>query len=146
MLLDRNGAIADSWTRADGAAIGNLAQVLVTWDMLPEPRRAAIAGSRPAVMPQFAALLRETGHAEALARLTLPALLPTGSRTAASTRRSGALMRGLAPDAWHETMTGLGHMGPLTHAERVNTRIAAFLHGLHRTVPGVQDRHFAFAA
>ncbi|MDP3321058.1 MAG: DUF934 domain-containing protein [Bosea sp. (in: a-proteobacteria)] len=46
MLLDRNGAIADGWTRADGAAIGNLAQVLVPWDMLPEALAAQAPNQR----------------------------------------------------------------------------------------------------
>lgn len=37
MLLDRNGSAApDAWTRSEGAAIGNTAQVLVPWEALPE--------------------------------------------------------------------------------------------------------------
>jgi uncharacterized protein (DUF934 family) len=36
MLLDRKGAITDGWTRAEGAAIGDLAQALVGFDALPD--------------------------------------------------------------------------------------------------------------
>lgn len=36
LLIDRAGAAAETWTRADGAAIGNLAHALVGWDFLPE--------------------------------------------------------------------------------------------------------------
>jgi len=36
LLIDREGAAAEPWTRADGAAIGNLSHALVGWNALPE--------------------------------------------------------------------------------------------------------------
>jgi uncharacterized protein (DUF934 family) len=36
LLLDRKGAVADGWTRTEGAAIGNLSQALVGFDALPD--------------------------------------------------------------------------------------------------------------
>jgi pimeloyl-ACP methyl ester carboxylesterase len=38
------------------------------------------------------------------------------------------LLRVALPDAQHETLPGLGHMGPLTHAGVVNARVLQFLH------------------
>lgn len=36
LLLDRDGAATDGWTRTEGAAIGNLSRALVSFDALPE--------------------------------------------------------------------------------------------------------------
>lgn len=44
--------------------------------------------------------------------------------------QSGALLRQAFPLAQHAMLDGLGHMGPITHPDAVNARIAAFLKAL----------------
>lgn len=50
MLLDRKGAVTDRWTRADGAAIGNLSQALVGFDALPDALAQRDAGQELGVL------------------------------------------------------------------------------------------------
>jgi pimeloyl-ACP methyl ester carboxylesterase len=59
--------------------------------------------------------------------LRAPALCLTGARTRACTRRVGELLQRMLPAARHETLAEMGHMGPLTHAEPVARRLAAFV-------------------
>ena len=51
----------------------------------------------------------------------------TGSCTVASTRRIGEILRATLPHAEHQMLVGMGHMGPITHADEVNRRLASFL-------------------
>jgi pimeloyl-ACP methyl ester carboxylesterase len=54
-------------------------------------------------------------------------LMMSGADTVASTRRIAALLRQGLPRARHDVLPGMGHMGPVTHAELVNDRVVAFL-------------------
>jgi pimeloyl-ACP methyl ester carboxylesterase len=100
---------------------------LGSWAQLAPPRRAAMARHMPGVVRHFAALFGERWLSAALAGLSLPALVLTGAGTVASTRRIGERLRGLMPRAVHEVLPGTGHMGPLTHPQIVNERLATFL-------------------
>jgi pimeloyl-ACP methyl ester carboxylesterase len=104
-----------------------------TWQATPEPARAAIVLRMPVVLQHFGALFNERTQVAAVGRLAelakagLPVLVLTGGATVATARRIGRRLRELLPTARHETLPGLGHMAPLTHADVVNARIAAFL-------------------
>jgi len=50
LLLDRSGAIADAWTRTEGAAIGNVLQALVSFEALPEALAQLIPGQQVGVL------------------------------------------------------------------------------------------------
>lgn len=50
LLLDRKGAVADGWTRSEGAAIGNVPQALVGFDALPEALAQLDAGQELGVL------------------------------------------------------------------------------------------------
>lgn len=99
-----------------------------SWESLPDGRRNAIARCMPAVLQHFDALFREPLRRAQLARLGIPMLFMTGSHTLAATRQLAVLLRLALPDAHHEVLRGMGHMGPITHAATVNRRIAEFLH------------------
>jgi pimeloyl-ACP methyl ester carboxylesterase len=98
-----------------------------SWQRLPESRKNAIATRMRSVMRHFDVLFRDPLPPARLARLTMPAMILTGERTIATTRRLGQLLRRVMPFARHETMAGMDHMGPITHAAEVNQRIVRFL-------------------
>ncbi len=98
-----------------------------TWDAMPPARRQAVASRMPAVMLHFDALFFDSMRLSHLATLTMPGLVLTGARTIPATRRIGELLRHALPCSRHNTLPDAGHLGPITHAPAVNTRIARFL-------------------
>jgi pimeloyl-ACP methyl ester carboxylesterase len=97
------------------------------WRYLPPARQAAIAGRMPEVLGNFDTLFDKPFDAPALARLHKPMLFLAGAQTVPATWRLSLLLRDAYPAATHEAMPELGHMGPITHAARVNARIERFL-------------------
>lgn len=97
------------------------------WDALPATRRQAVATRMPAVDAHFHALFYDTLDRAQISRLRMPMLFLTGARTGAVTRRIGELLRFALPYAHHEMLSGMGHLGPVTHAPIVDARIASFL-------------------
>jgi len=98
-----------------------------TWDAMPLSRRQTVIARMPSIVPHFTALFSDMLRRSELAGLSMPVLCLTGARTKASTRRIGELLRVAMPQAMHEMLPGLGHMGPLTHAGRVAARLAGWL-------------------
>lgn len=98
------------------------------WQALPATRQEAMALRMPSVMLHFDALFTEPLWTADLARSGIPMLFLGGAGTVPVGRRLGHLLRGALPLAEHQELPGMGHMGPITHAVRVNERIARFLH------------------
>ncbi len=110
------------------------------WDAMPAARQDAIATRMVAVLAHFDALLDEPLAPAALERLEMPSLFMTGALTRATTARLGSLLRAARPTARHEVLPDMGHMGPLTHADVVNARIARFLRAGGESVRPQRDR------
>lgn len=105
------------------------------WQALPERSRPAVAARMPTVVRHFEACFGEPAPTrQALAALPMPVLCLVGQRSTPAARRIGTLLHDLWPKAGHETMPGLGHMGPVTHAALVNARIEHFLGANDTTV------------
>lgn len=98
-----------------------------TWEAMPSARRHTVIARMPALVPHFLALFNDTLARAELGRLPMPVLSLTGARTKASTRRIGELLRLAMPNASHEMLAGMGHMGPVTHAGAVAARLAGWL-------------------
>jgi hypothetical protein len=79
------------------------------------------------VVAQFLAVFCDDLSRDALSRLQMPVLCLSGSRARACTRRVRELLTVAMPAQRHETLAGLGHMGPVTHAAEVAQRLAQFL-------------------
>ena len=62
-----------------------------------------------------------------ISALSMPMLLLTGQRSTAAARGVVRMLHGLLPKAKVVELPGLGHMGPVTHPEKVNAAIVAFL-------------------
>jgi len=98
-----------------------------TWAAMPLSRRQTVIARMPALVPHFRALFNDSLSRAELAHLPIPLLVLTGARTTASTRRIGELLRLAAPEATHEMLAGMGHMGPVTHAAAVAARLSGWL-------------------
>jgi pimeloyl-ACP methyl ester carboxylesterase len=97
------------------------------WDALPPVHQEMIASRMPSIMAHFDALYGDSPSRRELAELQIPALYLTGARTRLTTRRIGELLQASMPKAAHERLQGMGHMGPVTHADIVAERIARHL-------------------
>ena len=98
-----------------------------TWDALGNGRQQAVALRMPSVLAHFDALLREPLQAAKLAQVQVPLLFMAGADTVPATARIAQILRLALPRATHEKLPGMGHLGPVTHAEDVNRRIVAFI-------------------
>jgi pimeloyl-ACP methyl ester carboxylesterase len=97
------------------------------WAAMPAEHQSVIASRMPAVAAHFHALFDDTMDMAALQQLEVPVLSLTGAGTRPTTRRLAELLRVALPRARHLILDGMGHMGPLTHANVVNRHIATFL-------------------
>lgn len=114
------------------------------WAAMSPERRAGVAQRMPAVGAHFGALLGERMLSPlALAALTMPMLVLHGEGTRASTRRIAQLLRAVLPQARHEALNGVGHLGPMTHAAEVNACIQGFI---ERRLPAMPLQLAALAA
>jgi len=102
------------------------------WQRMEPRQKAATVSRMTTIVAHFDTLLGEPLPPAAARRLRMPLLVLHGTRTTRAARLVAGLLEKLLPDAEHVSMTGLGHMGPVTDAERVNQRLRHFLHG---TVP-----------
>lgn len=125
------GAIDDDLARGDAAAAG---QRFVdfwsgpgAWAALPPQRRQAVAARMGAVQRHFDAVLGDPALRTAIPRLRMPLLFLGGAHSVGAARRVAELLRQALPQATHETLPAMGHMGPLTHAAVFNRRVEQFL-------------------
>jgi pimeloyl-ACP methyl ester carboxylesterase len=98
-----------------------------TWEAMSIERRDSAAARMRSVMAHFDALFGDPLSAGDLQRVRRPMLFLSGMRSVASMRALSSLLCAALPDAEHEAIPGLGHMGPLTHAAEVNGRVVDFL-------------------
>lgn len=99
------------------------------WQSLPAGRQKSIVARVRDVLRNFEALFAEPLRPAGLAHNAPPLWILSGTDTVAVTRKLAERMRETLPHAQHESMPGMGHMGPLTHAARFNARVVALLPG-----------------
>jgi pimeloyl-ACP methyl ester carboxylesterase len=97
------------------------------WESMSVARRDGAAQRMRTVLSHFDALFEDGLSPFRLRRLPMPMLFLSGARTVASTRRIAELLRAALPEACHEVLPEMDHMGPVTHVEAVNRRIASFV-------------------
>lgn len=98
-----------------------------SWEALPGNTKCGIATRISAVLLHFDALFCEPLPRTQLALLKMPMLFITGAQTVAVMRGLSELFRRTFPAAQHEVLQAMGHMGPMTHATKVNRLLAGFL-------------------
>jgi pimeloyl-ACP methyl ester carboxylesterase len=94
---------------------------------MPERVQAATAESVRHIQAWKDALFDEPTPLAKFAGLDVPVLLLVGSKSPLSSRAVARKLAAVLPRAELIEVEGLGHMGPVTHPDVVNTRIAAFL-------------------
>ncbi len=97
------------------------------WANTPASRRGPIEASIVNVRGWADALMGEPTPLAAFAALSMPVLLLCGSESPASARAVARVLAPVLPRVTVRHLEGLGHMGPITHAEQVNNEISAFL-------------------
>jgi pimeloyl-ACP methyl ester carboxylesterase len=96
------------------------------WMQLAPEQRSTIARQMPVIQAHFRSLVRDVALQE-YASVAAPVLYLAGRDTRASARRMTELLTYALPDVEVEVLVGMGHLGPITHAEPVADRIAAFV-------------------
>ena len=98
-----------------------------SWVAIPEERKARVVAAVRSLRAAWIATFFERWSATALRSLDIPCLLISGSRTTAAARRAIGLLRDTLPAATAVEFAGLGHLGPITHSQRVDPAIDTFL-------------------
>jgi pimeloyl-ACP methyl ester carboxylesterase len=98
-----------------------------SWARTPEARRGPIADSVVNIRGWKDALFGEPAPLRAFAALRVPVLYMTGKDSPRSSLGVARLLTNTLPQAEVIEFKGLGHMGPVTHAEVVNDAVCRFL-------------------
>lgn len=97
-----------------------------TYAALPLLRQAQFASLLPKVLLDFRALFHEPLRASDYRRIAVPACLIAGRKSPDCAHAIASVLAACLPDREiHET--GTGHMGPVTHPDRVNPIIDGFI-------------------
>ena len=98
-----------------------------TWDATPDERRGAILEGTRQLPAEWQCSLGEPDILADVATLAVPTLYLTGTTSPDPARAVANLLApALARGEWQE-LDGVGHMGPVTHPDRVNAAIERFL-------------------
>jgi pimeloyl-ACP methyl ester carboxylesterase len=100
-----------------------------SWQHTPAQRKPAIADSGVNVRRWSHALFTEPTPLAAFGALDVPVLYMVGKRSPESAHAVARLLLPVLPRVRLVEFEGLGHMAPVTHPERVNEAIVAFLNG-----------------
>lgn len=98
------------------------------WARFAPDKRAAIAQRMPVIHSHFVSLRNDAIRLRDYADVASPVLYLSGRDTRASTRRIGELLTYALPHVEQDILNGMGHLGPITHAQAVAQRIARFVY------------------
>ncbi len=112
------------------------------WRGLSLDQQAGVMKCMGVIAAHFAALASDAPRLFDYRSLRTPVLALLGSEMRAPIRRIGELLRFALPNATFDTMTAMGHMGPITHPSVIAQRIARFVRG-HACVRGPVARALA---
>ena len=98
-----------------------------TWAGTPEPRKQPIASSVVNVRRWAHALFADPTPLAAFRQLDIPVLYMIGGRSTASAHGVARILLSTLPQVQVIRFDALGHMGPITHPEVVNSAIEQFL-------------------
>ncbi len=97
------------------------------WTKTPDKRRPVVAGTMRKIKHEWHAVFTEPTPLDAFTRLQVPTLYLVGTESPASTRGIARLLTARLPNLTVVELPGLGHMAPVTHPDRVNPEIEAYL-------------------
>jgi pimeloyl-ACP methyl ester carboxylesterase len=97
------------------------------WDATPAHYKKGILLSIKDIAKWSHALFNEPLLVSDIARITLPTLYLFGSDTTPAAQAVARVMCAALPHVQCVQLSGVGHMGPMTHADLVNTEIKQFV-------------------
>ena len=109
------------------------------WSAMPEKRRAAFIQFIPPVLHECDAAMNEQTTLEECQALTARTLLISDAAARFPIREIINLLATACPHWTFRTITGGGHMAPLTRPDLVNPIIREFLDGAHQTEEATHD-------
>lgn len=124
---DTVAALARGDARASGARFLDYWMGAGAWAAMPEPRRETLAGAMGAVKAEWDAAFEGPTPLSAYTTLDVPVLYMTGSESPTSSRAVARLLTKTLPRVTVVEVEGVGHMGPVTHPDRVNALIERYL-------------------
>ena len=100
------------------------------WAGMPDERRRPVATAMRKVKSEWHAAFEEPAPLSAFAALDVPTLCLVGSDSPASSRAVARLLAKTLPRVTEVEIEGVGHMGPVTHPDRINALIEGHLEEL----------------
>jgi pimeloyl-ACP methyl ester carboxylesterase len=97
------------------------------WASMPDARRRPVATAMRKVKSEWHAAFEEPAPLRAFAALDVPTLCLVGSDSPASSRAVARLLAKTLPRVTEVEIDGVGHMGPVTHPDRINALIERHL-------------------
>lgn len=107
------------------------------WAAMPGSRRDGLARAMGAVKAEWDATFGNPTPLSAFAELDVPLLYLTGTESPASSRGVTRLLAKALPRVTAIEIEGVGHMGPVTHPDRINALIERYLGGGAAALAGV---------
>jgi pimeloyl-ACP methyl ester carboxylesterase len=98
-----------------------------TWAATPFERRGALQAGVRQLPAEWQCSLGESRLLAEVAALDIPTLYLTGTTSPAPARTVASLLAPAFPQGELRELDGVGHMGPITHPDRVNAAIERFL-------------------
>ena len=100
------------------------------WASMPDERRRLVATAMRTVKSEWHAAFDESTPLSAFGALDVPTLCLVGSDSPASSRAVAHLLAKTVPRVTEVEIEGVGHMGPVTHPDRINALIEGHLEQL----------------
>jgi pimeloyl-ACP methyl ester carboxylesterase len=97
------------------------------WENIAQEKRPGFAALLAKVALDFQATLNERAELADFGAMTLTTLVAQGTCSPRPTRRICELLARVLPDVQAATISGAGHMAPLTHRDAVNALLVAHL-------------------
>jgi pimeloyl-ACP methyl ester carboxylesterase len=104
------------------------------WAGMPPRRSTAVVMAMSAVKAEWHATFMDPTPLSAFSAVDVPVLYLTGSESPASSRAVARLLTRTLPRVTTIEIEGVGHMGPVTDAERVNALIESHLRAFREDV------------
>jgi pimeloyl-ACP methyl ester carboxylesterase len=98
-----------------------------SWDSMPEKRRCAFVESLPPNFHEWDAIMEEEASVDEWMALTARTLLVSDTATRRPIREIVEILAKACPHWSFRTITGAGHMAPLTHPDLINPIVREFL-------------------
>jgi pimeloyl-ACP methyl ester carboxylesterase len=126
--VDADGTFMDDATGGDDAWLRGFVDYWNApgaWDAMQPVARAAFARVGRKAFQEVRSLMEDRTPRAAYAAIAAPTLVMRGERSPVAARHTAAILAEAIPRATLTTVAGVGHMGPLTHADAVSDAIVA---------------------